>query len=255
MESLLIETVPYFSDNYAYLIHHGSTGKTALVDCGEAEPVLKQLARNNWSLDSILITHHHYDHISGVSRLNDEFPHVTLYSSSGRGRGGSSLVEVNDGDMIHLGSLKIEAVRTPAHTRDITCFYLPGHLFVSDALFSAGCGRLFEGTAADLELAMDRFASFPPETFIYFGHEYTIANLRFALTVEPDNQDIQDYMSRCQEKLKVGKFTTPTTVAQELKVNPFLRIDQEDVIRFVDPGGHYNRRKRIGLLRKVKDNF
>ena len=180
---------------------------------------------------------------------------MILYSASRIGRGGSSFVEINDGDTIHLGSLKIEAVRTPAHTRDITCFYLPGHLFVSDALFSAGCGRLFEGTAADLELAMDRFASFPPETLIYFGHEYTIANLRFALTVEPDNQDIQDYMSRCQEKLKAGKFTTPTTVAQELKVNPFLRINQEDVIRFVDPGGSYNRRERIGLLRKAKDNF
>ena len=84
MNSLLIETVPYFSDNYAYLIHDASTGKTALVDCGEAEPVLKQLARNNWSLDAILVTHHHYDHIGGVSRLNDEFPNVTLYSASRR---------------------------------------------------------------------------------------------------------------------------------------------------------------------------
>ena len=84
---------------------------------------------------------------------------------------------------------------------------------------------------------MDRFATFPPETLIYFGHEYTISNLRFALTVEPDNQDIHEYMSHCQEQRKAGSYTTPTTVAQELKVNPFLRIDQEDVIRFVDPGG------------------
>lgn len=255
MDSLLIETVPYFSDNYAYLIHDALSGKTALVDCGEAEPVLKQLSRNNWSLDAILMTHHHYDHVSGVSGLNDEFPNVTLYSASRRGLAGSSFVEIADGDTIQLGSLKIEAVRTPAHTQDSTCFYLPGHLFVSDALFSAGCGRLFEGTAADLERAMDRFAGFPPETLIYFGHEYTISNLRFALTVEPDNQDIRDYMSHCQEKLKADRYTTPTTVAQELKVNPFLRIDEEDVIRFVDPGESYNRRERIGLLRKAKDNF
>lgn len=255
MDSLLIETVPYFSDNYAYLIHDALSGKTALVDCGEAEPVLKQLSRNNLNLDAILMTHHHYDHVSGVSGLNDEFPNVTLYSASRRGLAGSSFVEINDGDTIQLGSLKIEAVRTPAHTQDSTCFYLPGHLFVSDALFSAGCGRLFEGTAADLERAMDRFAGFPPETLIYFGHEYTISNLRFALTVEPDNQDIRDYMSHCQEKLKADRYTTPTTVAQELKVNPFLRIDEEDVIRFVDPGESYNRRERIGLLRKAKDNF
>ncbi len=255
MNTLLIETVPYFSDNYAYLIHDASTGKTALVDCGEAEPVLKQLVRNNWSLDTILMTHHHDDHIGGISRLNDAFPNVTLYCASGRGRAGASFVEVNDGDTIHLGSLKIEAVRTPAHTQDSTCFYLPGHLFVSDTLFSAGCGRLFEGTAADLELAMDRLATFPPETLIYFGHEYTISNLRFALSVEPDNQDIHDYMSYCHEKRNAGSYTTPTTVEQELKVNPFLRIDQEDVVRFVDPGGSYSRKERVGLLRKAKDNF
>jgi hydroxyacylglutathione hydrolase len=252
MESLIIETIPYFSDNYAYLIHHTATGKTALVDCGDAKPVIRHLRGKKWSLDAVLVTHHHYDHAGGVSMLIDSFPNATVFRASGASY---TSVTIKDGDKIHLGPLEIDVVSTPAHTKDITCFYLPGYLFVSDALFSAGCGRLFEGTAEELESALDKFASFPPSTHIYFGHEYTINNLRFALSVEPHNRHIKEYLSQCQAKLGGGIFTTPTTLEQELRVNPFLRIDEEDVIRFVDPDGNYSRTERIGLLRKAKDNF
>jgi hydroxyacylglutathione hydrolase len=255
METLVVETVPHSSDNYCYLIHHPLSGKTALVDCGEPELVLKYLERKQWNLDVIMLTHYHYDHTAGTSKVIKAFPNATIYSPLGEERINFSSVRVRDGDKIPLGPLEVEAVSVPAHTRYCTNYYIRGHIFVSDTLFSAGCGRVFEGTASDLERAMDRIASLPSETLIYFGHEYTLANLKFALNVEPNNRDILDYINQCKRRRRQGKFTTPTTVAQELKINPFLRIDHEDVIKFIDPLGVYCRTERIGLLRKAKDQF
>ncbi|MEE8184955.1 MAG: hydroxyacylglutathione hydrolase [Thermodesulfobacteriota bacterium] len=255
IEELIVKTIAYSSDNYCYLIHHPLTGKTALVDCGEAESVLRYLKREQWKLDVILLTHYHYDHTAGTSRVIKAFPNATIYSPLGEERIGFSSVKVKDGDEIPLGPLEVKAVSVPAHTRYCTNYYIRGHIFVSDTFFSAGCGRVFEGTALDLEKAMDRLASLPPETLIYFGHEYTLDNLRFAISVEPDNPDIIDYISKCQRRRGSGEFTTPTTLAQELKINPFLRIDHENVIKFIDPSGVYGRTERIGLLRKAKDKY
>ncbi|MFQ5329472.1 MAG: hydroxyacylglutathione hydrolase [Thermodesulfobacteriota bacterium] len=255
MEELIVETVPYSSDNYCYLIHHPPSNMTALVDCGDAEAVASHLETRGWSLDMILLAHYHYDHTAGAGRLIESLSDVTVYQPEGEGRINIPAVEVSDGEEIPFGPLTIEALRLPAHTRYCTNYYIAGHLFVSDTLFSAGCGRLFEGTAADLERAMERIAALPPETLVYFGHEYTLANLDFALTVEPNNRDIIEYQKRCRAMRNKGLYTTPTTIGQELKVNPFLRIDHRDVIAFVDPDRRYSRIERIGLLRRAKDRF
>jgi hydroxyacylglutathione hydrolase len=255
MEELIIETVPYSSDNYCYLIHHPPSKMTALVDCGDAEAVARHLEERGWKLDMILLAHHHYDHTAGTARLIRSIPGVTVYKPEGEERIKLPAVTVSDGESIPFGPLMIEALRLPAHTRCCTNYYLEGHLFVSDTLFSAGCGRLFEGKAADLERAMDRIGNLPSETLVYFGHEYTLANLDFALTVEPKNRDIIEYQKRCLAMRGKNLCTTPTTIGQELRVNPFLRIDHRDVITFVDPEGLYSRTERIGLLRMAKDNF
>jgi len=255
MEELIVETVPYSADNYCYLIHHTPSKMTALVDCGDAEAVVRHLEGRGWSLDMILLAHHHYDHTAGTARLIDSRPDVTVYKPEGEERIEIPALTVSDGEEIPFGPLTIEAIRLPAHTLCCTSYYVEGHLFVSDTLFSAGWGRLFEGTSADLERATEIIAALPPETLVYFGHEYTLANLDFALTVEPENRDIIEYQRRCRAMRGRGLYTTPTTIAQELKVNPFLRIDHRDVIAFVDPEGRYSRTERIGLLRSAKDRF
>ncbi|MCP3676062.1 MAG: hydroxyacylglutathione hydrolase [Deltaproteobacteria bacterium] len=255
MEELIIETVPYSADNYCYLIHHPPSRMTALVDCGDAEAVVRHLDRLGWRLNIILLAHHHYDHTAGTAHLIRSLPDVTVYKPEGEERINIPAVTVSDGEQIAFGPMTIEAIRLPAHTRCCTSYYIEGHLFVSDTLFSAGCGRLFEGQAADLERAMDRLGNLPSETLVYFGHEYTVANLDFALTVEPKNRDIIEYQKQCLAMRGKNRYTTPTTIAQELRVNPFLRIDHSDVITFVDPEGLYNRTKRIGLLRRAKDQY
>ncbi|MFQ5586504.1 MAG: hydroxyacylglutathione hydrolase [Thermodesulfobacteriota bacterium] len=255
MKELVIETVPYSSDNFCYLIHHPPSKVTALVDCGDAGAVISRLEKRGWGLDIILLAHHHYDHTSGAAQLLRSIPGATVYKPEGEERINLPSASVRDGDEISFGPLTIEALRVPAHTRCCTNYYLEGHLFVSDTLFSAGCGRLFEGTAADLERAMDRIAALPPETLVYFGHEYTLNNLDFALTVEPKNRDTTEYQKRCRALRGKGLCTTPTTIGQELRVNPFLRIDHHDVVCFVDPDGVYSRTERIGLLRRAKDQF
>jgi hydroxyacylglutathione hydrolase len=254
MQTVQVETVPYYSDNYCYLIHHPGSGKTALVDCGDGRAIIKRLELKGWGLDLILIAHHHIDHTSGISMVRGAYPGARVYAPADGGLGPLSVVAA-DGDKIPLGPLEVEAVGVAFHTLGCTSYYVDGCLFVSDTLFSGGCGRLFEGTQENLERAMDRLAAFPPETRIYFGHEYTFDNLRFAATVENENRDIEEYARECKKRLGSGGVTTPTTLGRELKINPFLRIDEEAVTRFVDPAGRYTRTERLGLLRKAKDRF
>ncbi len=254
MPTVRVEIIPYYSDNYSYLIHHPESKHTALVDCGDARSISARLEKLGWELDVILIAHDHIDHTSGLGALRAEHRGARVYTPKETGFG-PSVTAVSDGEKIPLGPIEIEAVGVPFHTLNCTSYYVDSCLFVSDSLFSGGCGRLFEGTREDLMRAMDRFATFPHDTLIYFGHEYTLDNLRFAATVEGENRDIEEYARECERCLESGGVTTPTTIGRELKVNPFLRIDEEAVTRFVDPEGRYTRTERLGLLRKAKDRF
>jgi hydroxyacylglutathione hydrolase len=254
MPTIRVEVIPYYSDNYSYLIRHPESKHTALVDCGDARSIAARLEKLGWELDVILIAHDHIDHTSGLGALRAEYRGARVYTPKKTGFG-PSVTAVTDGDKIPLGPIEIEAVSVPFHTLNCTSYYVDSCLFVSDSLFSGGCGRLFEGTREDLMRAMDRFASFARSTRIYFGHEYTLDNLRFAQEVEPENSDITDYLAKCEVRRLSGKPTTPTTLGRELKVNPFLRINEEPVIDFVDPRRQYSRVERIGLLRKAKDRY
>lgn len=255
MKQMEIEIVPYFDDNFAYLIHDPASGKTALIDCGESEPVLRRLKQRGWKLDLMMATHFHFDHAGELGTLKKRYPEATVVKPAGESRLSVEGTEVGEGDSIPFAETEFRVFSLPAHTMYCTAYLIDGDLFVGDALFSVGCGRLFEGGPAELEASMDKICSFPEETRVFFGHEYTQANIRFAKTIEPENTDLQNYSREVDQWLEAGRFSTPTTVALEKKVNPFLRIDQPEVIQSVDPSGHMSRTDRLGALRAGKDRF
>lgn len=255
MSDLEIVIVPYYDDNFAYLVHEKTTAQTALIDCGEIEPVLRELQIKGWKLDYILATHFHYDHAGEIEAMQKEFPNVIVIKPAGENRLTMSAKELAEGEKMPFGSSEITAVSLRAHTMFCTGYAIEGNLFVGDALFSAGCGRLFEGTPADLERAMDRISAFPEDTNIYFGHEYTQSNIRFAKSIEPNNKELDDYRQSVDQEIGSGRFSTPTTVKLEKLINPFLRIDQPEVIQSVDAENKLKRTERIGALRSMKDSF
>ena len=254
-DPLVVEIVPYHQDNYAYLAHCDQSGQTALFDCGDAIPVLMTLKRKNWNLTHIFATHLHSDHTFGISELVKHYPDSLFFKPADENRLSESARELNDGDRVGLGNYSIRAIRVPAHTKNCTSYLVEDCLFVGDALFSAGCGRLFEGSAGDLMTAMDIFSALPDNTKIYAGHEYTESNLQFALHVEKDNRELREYLDKVSYKRVKGGFTMPTSIGWEKWINPFLRIDQESVWRSVDPGGNMDRIRRIAALRHLKDRL
>lgn len=194
----------------------------AVVDPGDAEPVLALLARDRLRLAAILCTHHHGDHVGGVETLRMHAS-VPVYGPPARIAGVDRAVQ--DGASVHLEEIGmvLQVLEVPGHTRDHVAYVGDGLLFCGDTLFSAGCGRLFEGTPAQMHRSLSRLAALPPDTAVYCGHEYTVANLRFALTVEPDNADARRYLAECRARLARNFPTLPSTVGLERRINPFLR--------------------------------
>ncbi len=255
MKTIQIEVIPYFDDNYSYLIHCEKTGKNALVDCGDSSRVLDYLEKEQLKLDYVLATHAHYDHAGDIPELIKYFPNMTVVKPVGESRLTMHGMEVGDGDTIDFGEDRIEVISVAAHTKHCTSFSIQGCLFVGDALFSGGCGRLFEGQPSDLEKVMDRLSAYPDDTDVYVGHEYTVSNLKFACSIEPDNMEMKAYLQESIDKVSKGQYTTPTTIGLEKKINPFFRIDEESVIASIDPDRSLSRTKRMGVLRSKKDNF
>jgi hydroxyacylglutathione hydrolase len=222
---LEIVTVPCLSDNYAFLLHDAQTGATGVVDVPEAAPIRAALAARGWTLTDILITHHHWDHISGVDDLitaND----IAIWGNRADAKRLPPLTHaLNPGDRVTIGSESGTMMDVSGHTIGHVAFYFPASaaVFTADSLMALGCGRLFEGTAPQMFESLGRLAALPPETEIYSGHEYTEANAKFALTIEPDNPDL---ISRCDAigaARSAGRPTVPSTLREELATNPFLR--------------------------------
>ena len=252
--SFTVHAVPYASDNYAYLLRNETANKTALFDCGDAEPILNFLSKKSWELNYIFATHFHGDHTAGITELIDKYPQAQTIKPAQENRIKDYTTELDDLESISFGDQKIQAIRVPAHTQHCTSYYIKPFLFVGDSLFSAGCGRLFEGDGKDLLRIMDRYAEFPENTQIFFGHEYTLNNVKFAKTIESNNPDLNEYhqnLTKPQEILR----TTPTTIEFEKKINPFLRIDQPEIIQKIDLGGNMQRYERITVLRDLKNRF
>jgi hydroxyacylglutathione hydrolase len=218
-----VEPIPAFDDNYFWLIAGG--GKAAVVDPGDADPVLERLRRRGLKLTDILVTHHHHDHVGGVSEL------VEATGARVSGPRDESIpsrdVALAGGDRIQVLGIDFDVLDVPGHTRGHIAYFVPAMqwLFCGDTLFGAGCGRLFEGTAAQMSASLATLAALPPATKVFCAHEYTLSNLRFALAIEPGNEALRERQRVCVALRERGEPTLPSTIAEERTTNPFLRCD------------------------------
>jgi len=217
--------IPALSDNYIWLAHEPVSGETVVIDPAVAEPVLEEAARRGWQISQIWNTHWHPDHIGGNEGIKAATGCIVTAPAAEAGRIPTLDRTVGEGDMVRLGELQGEVLDVPAHTAGHIAYYLPTEavIFVGDTLFAMGCGRLFEGTPAQMHDNLQRLAQLPDETRVYCAHEYTLSNGRFALTVEPENAALQARMMRVEADRAVDMPTVPTTIGEERATNPFMR--------------------------------
>jgi hydroxyacylglutathione hydrolase len=221
--------VPAFEDNYIWLIPGNDPRRVAIVDPGDAEPVLARLERDGLIPAAIVITHHHGDHAGGIADLAARYP-IPVYGPARENIPGVTHA-LGDGDRVRLESLgrEFEVLAVPGHTTGHIAYYGHGWLFCGDTLFSAGCGRLFEGTAEQMHASLARLKRLPDATEVYCAHEYTAANLRFALTVEPGNGDAQRHRDTVRQWREADRPSLPSTIGLEKRINPFLRAHEPAV--------------------------
>lgn len=247
-----------FEDNYIWLIRGKSPDHVAIVDPGDADPVLAALEKQHLKPAAILCTHHHGDHVGGVADILKEYS-IPVYGPA-RERIATLTHRLKDNDHIRLPELDLEfdVLDVPGHTAGHIAFFGGGMLFCGDTMFSAGCGRLFEGTAGQMHASLSRFAALPEATRVYCGHEYTEANLRFALAVEPHNTDIQAYREKTHATRAQSLPTLPSTIGLERRVNPFLRSGQAGVRQSAEKqAGHglVSEVEVFATVRRWKDGF
>ncbi len=240
--SLIIHMFPCLYDNYGFLIHSPDTGETATIDTPDGGEIEKQCREKGWTLTHIWNTHHHPDHVGGNAHLIDVYNPVVIGHEKDKARIPGLTKGVLDQDLFEFAGHTVHVIDTPGHTIGHIIYHIPeaNAAFVGDTLFVMGCGRLFEGTPAQMFESLQAISALPDNTRLYCAHEYTLSNGRFALTVEPDNADLTAYMKKAEALRDEGIPTVPTTVAQEKKINPFVRAGTA---------------ARLGEIRSAKDNF
>jgi hydroxyacylglutathione hydrolase len=229
----MLEIIPIaaFKDNYIWLLADKKTHQCAVVDPGDADPVFHILRQLDLSLNAILITHHHHDHVGGVKALHEEFPHAAIF-----GPANETIPALNhpviENDIVDLEFLKLRlrVLEIPGHTKGHIAYYGDKMLFCGDTLFSAGCGRLFEGTPAQMFASLTKIAKLPDDTLIFCAHEYTQNNLSFAQIVEPDNLEIKKRIKEVNALRLNNRPTLPSVLSLEKQTNPFLRCEINSVI-------------------------
>lgn len=235
--------IPILSDNYAWLLRDTPSGAVGIVDPAEAGPVIAAIEAAGGRLDLILITHHHDDHIAAVDAMRARFPQARVVGAATDAHRLPTLdIAVLEGDRVRLGDTEAWVIDTPGHTRGHISYYFPegGVLLCADTLFSLGCGKLLEGTPAEMFASLRKLAALPPETLVCCGHEYTQSNARFALHADPDNAALQSRAAAVDVARIQGRPTVPTHLAEELATNPFLRAPDATA---------------LGTLRAAKDVF
>lgn len=251
-----IRLIPCLADNYAVLLRDTVTEATAVIDAPEVAPILAALAREDWTLTHILVTHHHTDHIAGVLALKERFGATVIGPKAERDTIPGLDFAVVDGDPVAVGSLVGRVMETPGHTKGHIVFLFEDErlLFSGDTLFVMGCGRPFECDPPVLWESLLRLRALPDDISVYCGHEYTVSNGRFAVTVDPDNEALQAKLTEAEALRRAGKPTLPTTIGSEKETNPFLRADDAGIAERIglpgaEPGAVFTE------LRSLKSSF
>lgn len=240
--SVTATRVPMLSDNYAWLLRDGASGATAIVDPAEAAPGIAAIEAAGGRLDLILLTHHHGDHIDGAAEIAAKYGAKIVGARADAHRLPKLDIALAEGEHVALGESEAVVIDTPGHTRGhIAYFFANGAILCSgDTLFSLGCGRLFEGDAADMYASMRKLAALPGDSLVCCGHEYTQSNAKFALSIDPDNEDLKARAAQVDLLRARGEPTVPSRLDMELKTNPYLRAKSAD---------------ELGRIRKAKDHF
>lgn len=257
--TLRVVPVPCLSDNYAYLAI-GPGGEAVVIDASEAEPVRRAAAAEGARLRAIWSTHHHHDHVGGNEALAREISIDVLGHVSDSGRLPAMSLGVHEGDVIGIGGSAARCLHVPGHTLGAVAYLLDEEsaspvVFTGDTLFCAGCGRLFEGTPAQMVASLARLAALPGPTRVYPGHEYTLSNLRFAAHVEPSNVDVEKAIERATLLRARGEPTVGTTIAEELRVNPFFRVRSPEIRATLGIAPLASDVEAFAAIRAAKDSF
>jgi hydroxyacylglutathione hydrolase len=254
-----VTIVPCLSDNYAYVLLAPGSRRAVVVDPSAAEPVERALAELGVTLGAVLATHHHGDHVGGNSALAKRYPNLRVFGhASDRGRIPEQTEFLEHDAAVEIEGLSFRALHIPGHTLGALGYAGEGAVFTGDTLFAAGCGRLFEGTPAQMYESLNvKLAALPDSTLVYCGHEYTASNLRFAAFMEPDNAEVKAKAARVQAQRERGEFTVPSTMGEEKATNPFLRCERPAVVQRVAESltNDHSPAAVLGAVRAAKDKF
>ncbi|MEQ8745976.1 hydroxyacylglutathione hydrolase [Pyruvatibacter sp.] len=256
MSHLIVHQFPCLNDNYGFLLHAPETGETAAIDTPEVAPILRELEDKGWTLTHILNTHHHFDHAGGNQELKTRTGCTIIGPKDEADKIPGIDRAVGDGDEVLFGGQSARVIGVPGHTAGHIAYHFGSQnlAFVGDTLFALGCGRLFEGTPAQMWTSLQKLIALPDETVVYCAHEYTQANARFALSVEPDNDALHERARQIDEKRRKGQPTVPTTIGLEKSTNPFLRPSSGDLQRTIGLEGA-DLVDVFAKTRALKDNF
>lgn len=262
--TLNISPIPAFNDNYIWMLRLGDEKQVGIVDPGDAKPVLERLASEDLQLNTILITHHHADHTGGIEQLLEAFPNANVIGPHSS-RIASIKQRCKEGETVSALGLSFEVLEIPGHTLDHIAFYLPacaalaqGAVFCGDTLFAGGCGRIFEGEPAMMHKSLAKLEALAAPTLVFCAHEYTLANLGFALAVEPDNADLQARLETTRAMRDALRPSLPSNIALERRTNPFLRCQNKVLAQIVAAHSGKQAQSEIDTfaqLRAWKDNF